>query len=132
MMICIANNEIARRKNAKRTKTLVNEMRSKAYELAILNVTRRIKDNSGKTPYGLFILTVRILAQVGVEVSSEAILKQVKKIGSKLLAEASTRECTAYTEPVQEIGANQESEVLPLCGTEVAEEQYPPTRNFGS
>ena len=75
MMIIIANNEIARRKNAKRTKTFVDEMRSKAYYLAILNVTRRIKANNGKNPYGLFRLTVRGLADVGVEVSSEAILK---------------------------------------------------------
>ena len=44
------------------------------------------------------------LAEVGVEVSSDAIRKQVKKRGGKLLAEASLRE---YTAPVQEIGADQ-------------------------
>ena len=79
MMIRIANNEIERRKNAKITKTLVDEMRSKAYDLAILNLTIRIKSNNGKTPYGLFILTARGLAEVGVEVSSDAIRKKVKK-----------------------------------------------------
>ena len=73
MMIRNTNNEIARRKNAKRTKTLVDEMRSKAYDFAILNVTRQIKANNGKTPYGLFRLTARGLAEVGVEVSSDAI-----------------------------------------------------------
>ena len=113
MTIHIENNEIARKKNAKRTKTLVDEICSKAYDLFILNVTRRIKANNGKNPYGLFILTARGLAQVGIEVSSYAIWKQVKKRGGKLLAEASPREYTAYTAPVQDIGANQESEVLP-------------------
>ena len=44
--IFIANNEIAQQRNAKRTKTLVDKMRSKAYDLAILNMTRRIKDNT--------------------------------------------------------------------------------------
>ena len=58
-MIRIANNEIARQKNAKRMKTLVDEMRSKSYDLAILNVMRRIKANNGKTPYGLLGLTAR-------------------------------------------------------------------------
>ena len=48
-MIRITNNEIARQKNAKRMKTLVDEMRSKAYDLAILNITRRIKANNRKT-----------------------------------------------------------------------------------
>ena len=97
MTIRIANNEIARRKNAKRTKTLVDEIRSKAYDLAILNVTRRIKSNNSKTPYGLFRLTARGLLEVGGEVSSDAIQKQVKKRGGKLLTEASPRE---YTVPV--------------------------------
>ena len=78
-MIRIANNEIERRKNTKRTKTLVDEMRSKAYDLVILNLTIRIKSNNGKTPYGLFILTAKGLAEVGVEVSSDAIRKKVKK-----------------------------------------------------
>ena len=78
MTICIANNEIARLKNAKITKNLADEMRPKAYDLAILNMTRRIRANNDKTPYGIFILTVRGLAQVGVEVSSDAIQKQVK------------------------------------------------------
>ena len=60
----------------------------------------------------------------------------MKKRGGKLLAEASPREDTAPspredTAPVQEIGADQEIEVSPLYGTEGAEEQYPPTRNFG-
>ena len=128
MTIRIENNEIAKQKNAKRTKTLVDEMRSKACDLAILNLTRRVKANNGKTPYGLFRLTARGLAEVGIEVSSDAIRKQVKKIGGKLLAEASPRE---YTAPVQEIGADQESEVSPLYGREGTEEQYPPTRNFG-
>ena len=68
-MIRIANNEIARWRNAKRTKTLVDEMRSKAYDLAILNVTRRIKTNNVKNPYGLFRLTARGLTEVGLEVS---------------------------------------------------------------
>ena len=77
MTIRIANNEIARRKNAKRTKTSVDEMRSKSYDLAILNVTIRIKANNGKTPYGLFRLTARGLLEVGVDVSSDAIRKQV-------------------------------------------------------
>ena len=77
-------------------------MRSKAYDLAILNMKRRTRSNNGKNPYGLFILTERGLAQVGVEVSSDAIRKQVKKRGGRLLAEASLRE---YTAPVQEIGA---------------------------
>ena len=54
MTIRIADNEIERRKNAKRTKTLVDEIRSKAYDLAILNVTRRIKSNNSKIPYGVF------------------------------------------------------------------------------
>ena len=127
-MIHIANNEMTWQKNAKITKTLVDEIRSKAYDLAILNVTRQIRSNNGKNPYGLFGLTARGLAEVGVEVSSDAIWKQVKKRGGKLLAEASPREYTAH---VQEIGANQESEVSPLYGTECAEEQYPPTRNLG-
>ena len=72
------------------------------------------------------------MAQVGVEVSSDAIRKEVKRRGGKLLAETSPREYTAYTAPVQEIGADQESEVSPLYGTEGAEEQYPLTRNFGA
>ena len=45
--------------------------------------------------------------EVGVEVSSEAIRKQVKKRGGKLLADASLR---GYTAPVKEIGVYQESE----------------------
>ena len=99
MTIRIENNEISRWKNAKknamRTKTLVDEMRSKAYDLAILNVTRRIKANNRKTLYGLFGLMARGLAEVGVEVSSDAIRKKVKKKkGGKLLAEASPREDT--------------------------------------
>ena len=81
-------------------KTLVDEMQSKAYDLSILNVARRIKANNGKNPYGLFILTARGLLEVGVEVSSAAIRKQVKKRGGKLLAEASTR---GYTAPVQKL-----------------------------
>ena len=88
-MINIANNEIARQRNAKITKNLVDEMRSKAYDLAILNVTRQIKSNNHKTMYGLFGLMARVLAEVGLEVSSDAVRKQVKKIGGKLLAEAS-------------------------------------------
>ena len=135
-MICIANNEIARWKNAKRTKTLVDEMRSKAYDLAILNVKRRIKSNKGKNLYGLSGLTARGLAEVGVKLSSDAIWKQVKKRGGIFLAESSPREDTAPspradTAPVQEIGSNQESEVSLLYGTLGAEEQYPPTRNLG-
>ena len=55
----------------------------------------------------------------------------MKKREGKLLAEASPREYTAYTASVQEIGADQESEVLPLYGTEGTEEQYPPNQNFG-
>ena len=74
-MIIIANNEIARWRNAKRTKTLVDEMCSKAYDLAILNVTRQIKANNGKTPYGILGLTVRGLAEVGLQASSDAIRK---------------------------------------------------------
>ena len=73
MTIRIANNELERWKNVKRTKNLVDEMRSKAYDLAILNVTRRIRANNGKTQYGLFRLTARSCAQVGVEVSSDPI-----------------------------------------------------------
>ena len=103
-------------------------MRSKAYDLAILNVTRRIKANNGKTPYGLFRLTARGLLEVDIEVSSNDIRKQVKKRGGRLLAEASLRE---YTAPVQEIGVDQESEVSPLYGTEGAEEKYPPKLNLG-
>ena len=76
-------------------KTLVDAMRSKAYDLAILNVTIRIKAYNGKTPYGLFGLTARGLAEVGVEVSSDVLQKQVKKRGGKSLAEASPREDTA-------------------------------------
>ena len=83
MMIHIANNDISQRNNAKRMKTLVDAMRSKAYDLAILNVTIRIKAYNGKTPYGLFGLTARGLAEVGVEVSSDVLQKQVKKIGGK-------------------------------------------------
>ena len=128
MKIRIASNEITRRKNANGTKTLVDEMRSKSYDLAILNVTRQIKSNNGKTPYELFRLRARGLAQVGVEGSSDAIRKKVKKRGGKLLAEASTR---GYTAPVKEIGVYQESEEPPLYGTEGAEEQYPPTQNLG-
>ena len=79
MTIRIANNEIIRRKNAKknakRIKTLVDEMRSKAYDLAILNVTRRIKANNGKIPYGTFRLIARGFLEGGVEVSSDAIRK---------------------------------------------------------
>ena len=86
MTIQIANNEIARRKNTDRTKTSVDEMRYKAYDLAILNVMRRIKPNNGKTPYGIFVLKARGLAEVGVEVSSDATRKQVKQRGGKLLA----------------------------------------------
>ena len=94
---------------------------------------RRIKANNGKTPYRIFGLTARGLAEVELEVSSDAIQKQVKKRGGKLLAEASLREDTAPspiedTAPVQEICANQESEVSPLYGTEGAEEQAPPQR----
>ena len=85
MVICIENNEIAQRRNAKITKTLVDEMRSKSYDLAIFNVTGRIKANNSKTPYGLFGLTARGLAEVGLEVSSDAIQKQVKKRGGRLL-----------------------------------------------
>ena len=60
--------------------------------------------------------------EVDVEVSSEVIRKQVKKRGGKLLAEASPREDTAPspredTAYVQEIGADQETEVSPLYGT---------------
>ena len=60
----------------------------------------------------------------------------MKKIGGKLLAEAIPREDTAPipiedTAPVQEICADQESEVSPLYVTEGAESQAPPTRNFG-
>ena len=128
MTICIGNNEIARQKNAKITNTLVDEICSKAHELSIFDVKRRIKDNNGKTPYGIFRFTARGLAEVGVEVSSDAIRKQVKKRVGKLLAEANPRE---YTAPVQYIGADQESEVSSLYGTEVTEEQYPPTRNLG-
>ena len=36
-----------------------------------------------------------------------------------------------YTAPVQEIGVDQESAVLPLYVTEGTDEQYPPTRNLG-
>ena len=90
-MIHIANNEIARWRNAKRTKTLVDEMCSKDYNPAILIVTRLIKYNNGKTLYGIFGLTARGLAEVGLEVSSDAIQKKVKKRGGKLLAEASPR-----------------------------------------
>ena len=50
-------------------------MRFKACDLAILNMTRRIKANNGKTPNGFFRLTARGLAEVGVEVSSDAIRK---------------------------------------------------------
>ena len=128
MTIQIANNEIARRKNTDRTKTSVDEMRYKAYDLAILNVMRRIKSNNGKTPYGIFRLTARSLAEVDVEISSDAIWKKGKKIGGKLLVEASPRE---YTSPVQEIGVDKESEVSTLYVIEGAEEQYPPTLNFG-
>ena len=76
------------------------------------------------------------MAEVGVEVSSDAIQKLVKKRGGKLLGEASRREDTSPilredTLPVQEVGTNQESDVLPLYGTEGAEEQYPTTRNLG-
>ena len=131
MTIHIENNEIAREKNAKRTKTLVAEICSKAYDLAIWNVTRWIRANNGKTLYVIFRLTERGLAQVGVEVSSDAIRKEVKKRGGKLLAEASPREYTAYTAPVQEIGADQESEMSPLHRTEDIEKKYPLTRNFG-
>ena len=67
-MIRIANNEIARKRNAKRTKTLVDEMRFKAYDLAILNVTIPIKANNGKTTYGILELTARGLAEFGLEV----------------------------------------------------------------
>ena len=91
IMIHIANNYIARRINAEITNTLVDEMRSKAYDLAILNVTRRIKANNGKTRSGIFGLTKGYLAYVGLEISSDAIRKQVKKRGDKLLAEASQR-----------------------------------------
>ena len=105
-MIHIANNDTARRINAKITKTLVDEMRSKAYDLAIFNVTRRIKANNGKTRSGLFGLTKRCLEDVGLELSSDTIQKQVKKRGDKLLAEASQIEDTAPspredTAPVQ-------------------------------
>ena len=54
-------------------------MRSKAYDLAILNVTRRMKANNGKILYRLFGLTARGLAEVVVAVSSDAIRKQVNK-----------------------------------------------------
>ena len=132
MTIRIANNDIAQqknaKKNAKRTKTLVDKMRSKAYDLAILNVTIWIKSNNGKTPYGIFRLTARVLLEVCIEISSDTIRKQVKKRGGNILADASPRE---YTAPVQEIGVDQESEMSPLYGTEGAEEQYPPTRNLG-
>ena len=66
-------------------------MHSKAYDLAILNVIRQIKANNRKTPYGLFGLTARGLAEVGLKVISDAIQKQVKKRGGKLLTEASPR-----------------------------------------
>ena len=66
MTICIDSTTEKYKENAKRTKTLVDEMRSKSYDLAILNVTRRIKANNGKTPYGLFILTAGGLLEVGV------------------------------------------------------------------
>ena len=79
MTIRIANDEIARQKNEQRTKTLVDEMHSKAYDPTILNMTRHIKANNSKTPYGLFRLTASGLAEVGVEVSSYDIRKQVKK-----------------------------------------------------
>ena len=54
-------------------------MLSETYDLAILNVTRRIKANNGKTPYVLLGLTARGLAEVGLEVSSDDIRKQLKK-----------------------------------------------------
>ena len=78
MMIHITNNEIARQKNAKRENNSLDEILSKAYELAILNVTRRIRANNGKTLYGLFRLIARGLAQVDIEVSSDTIRKNVK------------------------------------------------------
>ena len=76
------------------------------------------------------------MEKVGVEISSDAIRKQVKKRGGKLLAEASPTKDTAPsqredTAPVQEIGSDQYSEVLPLYGTEGAEDKYPPTKKFG-
>ena len=134
-MIRTENNEIERRRNAKGTQTLVDEMRSKAYNLYIMNLMRQIKSNNNKTPYGIFRLTARGLAEVGIGLSSDAIRKQVKKRGGKLLVEASTREDTAPsrredTFPVQEICADRESEVLPLYGTEVAEEHPPPNEKF--
>ena len=69
-------------------------------------MTKQIKANNGKTLYGIFGLIARGLAEVGIEVSSDAIWKQVKKRGGKLLAEASPIEETAPspredTEPVQ-------------------------------
>ena len=65
--------------------------------------------------------------EVGTKVSSENIRKKWKR-GDKLLAEASPKEDTAPspredTAPVQEIGADQESEVLPLYGKEGSEEE---------
>ena len=60
--------------------------------------------------------------EVGVEVSSDALWRQVKKRGGVLLAEVSPKE---YTAPVQDIGAYQESEVSPLYVTEGAEDKYP-------
>ena len=88
-------------------------MRSKAYDLAILNVTRQIKSNNHKTMYGLFGLMARVLAEVGLEVSSDAVRKQVKKNRRKIISRSkSMREDTAPskredTAPDQEICADQ-------------------------
>ena len=81
-----------------------------------------LKPTTEKLRMEFLELVARGLAEVGIEVSSDAIWKQVKKRGGKLLAEASLREDTAPsliedTAPVQEICANQESEVSPLYGT---------------
>ena len=51
----------------------------------------------------------------------------MKTIGGKLLEKENLREDTA---PVQEVFANQESEVSPLYGLEGAEERAPSTRNL--
>ena len=106
-------------------------------------MVRASKPFDGRVPNGLYETTVLGLAEIGLVVGIEDFRKQVKRKGKELLEDTATedtapspREETARspgeeTEPVQEICAGAGSEVSSLIGTEGAEEQARPSRNFG-
>ena len=54
----VVNNEMSRRRNGNRAKTLVDAMRSNALDLAISEVVRSSKSNGGRALNGLYHTTV--------------------------------------------------------------------------